>query len=231
MPSTPPKRRLRAAGLKIGILGGTFDPIHRGHLRLARAAQRYAALDLVYFVPARRPLHKQPPTFAFEDRFAMVALALAGHPSWIPVAAPETGGPSYSVDEVAAVQALHPSARHAFILGADAFRDLPHWKDAGRLLAMCDFIVAHRRQKKRGKEDEQDMMTAFSDPLLAGLVRRCEPDGVRLQNTAIWWLPEFREPTSSTRVRAQLSGNAARLAEEVPVRVAEYLTRLRKGRG
>ena len=230
MPS-PPQRRSRPAGLSIGILGGTFDPIHRGHLRLAQAAQRFAGLDLVYFVPARHPLHKQPPQFAFEDRFAMVGLALVGHPTWLPMAAPETGGPSYSVDDVAAVQRLHPAARHAFILGADAFRDLPHWKDAARLLGMCDFIVAPRQPRAEGKTGEADLMTVFADPRLAALVRGRMPEGVRLQTSTVRWMPKFREAASSTRVRAQLGGNAARLAEEVPARVVEYLTRLRRNRG
>ena len=136
--------------LRIGILGGTFDPIHNGHLAVARAARRRFKLDLVYFVPCGLPPHKQVRGLSpFLHRFTMVALACAGEPAFIPSlleAGAELRGAerSYSIDTVRRLRRLAPRAQPYFILGADAFLYLPMWKDVGRLARLCDFIVATR---------------------------------------------------------------------------------------
>jgi nicotinate-nucleotide adenylyltransferase len=136
--------------LRIGILGGTFDPIHNGHLAVARAARRRFRLDLVYFVPCGLPPHKRPQGLSpFLHRFTMVALACAGEPAFIPSlleAGPDLKGMqrSYSIDTVRRLRRLTPRAQLYFILGADAFLYLPMWKNVRQLARLCRFIVATR---------------------------------------------------------------------------------------
>ncbi|MGH9811779.1 MAG: nicotinate-nucleotide adenylyltransferase [Candidatus Acidiferrales bacterium] len=143
------KRRL-PKHLRIGILGGTFDPVHNGHLAVARTARRRFRLDLVYFIPCGRPPHKDRPGLSpFLHRFTMVALACAERPAFIPSlleAGPDLQGKrrSYSIDTVRRLRRLAPRARLYFILGADAFLYLPMWKDVRRLVRLCDFIVVSR---------------------------------------------------------------------------------------
>ena len=136
--------------MRIGILGGTFDPIHHGHLAVARAARRRFRLDLIYFVPCGLPPHKRPRGLSpFLHRFAMVALACAGERAFMPSlleAGPDLRGrrKSYSIDTVRRLQRLAPRAKLYFILGADAFLYLPTWKNARQLIRLCGFIVAPR---------------------------------------------------------------------------------------
>lgn len=149
------KRSRRA--LRIGILGGTFDPIHNGHLAIAGAARRRFRLDLVYFVPCDLPPHKNPPRLSqFLHRFTLVALACADEPAFIPSlleAGPDLRGAkrSYSIDTVRRLSRLAPRARLYFILGADAFLLLPQWKSVRRLVRLCDFIVASRPGTTSGR--------------------------------------------------------------------------------
>lgn len=135
--------------MNIALFGGTFDPIHTGHLQAARAAARRFRLRKVLFVPSGTPPHKQRHRLtSFYHRFAMVALACQGEPRFVPslLEAPRADGrPHYSVDTVRAAQRLLAPGNHLyFLIGFDAFLDLPHWKDYRRLLALTDFIVVSR---------------------------------------------------------------------------------------
>ena len=149
--------------MNIGLFGGSFDPIHRGHLALAHAAVSRYSLGQVLFVPANIPPHKQKqPLTAFVHRYAMVALATPEEKQFKPslLEAPEcaTGAATlgragersslaanYSVDTVRRVkQALKKSDRLFFLIGIDAFRDISKWHEARALLSECDFIVASR---------------------------------------------------------------------------------------
>ena len=136
--------------LRIGILGGTFDPIHSGHLAVARAARRRFRLDLVYFIPCGQPPHKQSRGLSpFLHRFAMVSLACAGEPAFVPSlleAGADLQGAqkSYSIETVRRLRRLAPRAKLYFILGADAVLYLPKWEKVQQLVRLCDFIVATR---------------------------------------------------------------------------------------
>ncbi len=139
--------------MNLALFGGTFDPIHRGHITVARAAVDALQLKQVWFVPADIPPHKQKsPITSFHHRYAMVALALAGEKDMIPSLAeapdPDAGAkrqPSYSLETVRRVKkSLGKSDRLYFLIGMDAFQDIAKWYKAEELLAECEFIVAAR---------------------------------------------------------------------------------------
>src|SRR5450756_1115859 len=133
--------------MNIGLFGGSFDPIHRGHLALAQAAASRYSLRQVLFVPANVPPHKQKqPLTAFIHRYAMVALATQDERGFVPsLLEAVPGGVNYSIDTVRRLkQTLKKSDRLFFLIGMDAFRDVAKWHEARALLAECDFIVASR---------------------------------------------------------------------------------------
>ncbi len=133
--------------MKIGIFGGTFDPIHWGHLRSAEEVGETYRLDRVYFIPASIPPHKPGQTTTpAPDRLRMVRLAVAGNPrfavSTVELARP---GLSYSVDTIRQF-AGKMQKRDAlyFIIGLDAFREIGTWKNYQEIFALCNFIVTSR---------------------------------------------------------------------------------------
>ncbi len=135
--------------LNIGLFGGSFDPTHRGHLALARAAAERYSLRRILFVPANLPPHKQKdPVTPFVHRYAMLALATQEEKSWIPslLEAPEGAvRANYTIDTVRRVrQTLKRADRLFFLMGIDAFRDIAKWHEAAALLAECEFVVASR---------------------------------------------------------------------------------------
>src|SRR5664279_2021980 len=139
--------------MNIALFGGTFDPIHRGHLNVARAAAERFKLKEVWFVPADIPPHKQKaPVTSYFHRYSMVALALVGEPDFLPslLEAPDPEAhvdrrPSYSIDTIRRVKAaLRTRDRLYFLIGIDAFREIGTWHKAEELLGECDFIVAAR---------------------------------------------------------------------------------------
>ncbi|HMD16054.1 MAG TPA: nicotinate-nucleotide adenylyltransferase [Terriglobales bacterium] len=133
--------------MNIGFFGGSFDPIHRGHLALAEAAASRHSLRQVLFVPANVPPHKQKqPLTAFIHRYAMVALATQDEKRFVPSLLESASvGANYSIDTVRRLkQTLKKSDRLFFLIGIDAFREVAQWHEARALLAECDFIVASR---------------------------------------------------------------------------------------
>lgn len=131
--------------MRLAVLGGSFNPIHVGHLAVAEAAREALALDRVLFVPCALPPHKPPDDLApARDRLAMVRLALRGHPAFavsdIEVRRP---GRSYSVDTVAALRATTRGALF-LLVGADMLAGLPTWREARRLVALARVAAAGR---------------------------------------------------------------------------------------
>lgn len=130
---------------KIGVLGGTFDPIHLGHLIVAEDIRQKLGLGKVLFVPAGRPwlkLKEEKPISAAEHRLAMVRLAVASNP-YFKVSTLEIDRPglSYSIDTVLELKAkLGAGAEIYFIVGPDALAELPRWKDPGRLVEICQVV-------------------------------------------------------------------------------------------
>jgi nicotinate-nucleotide adenylyltransferase len=140
----------RTGRASIGILGGTFDPIHLGHLALARAARSNVGFDEIVFVPAAHPPHKLGrPISPASDRLAMVELAIEGEPATsVSRIELDRSGPSYTVDTVAAMLDEAARADRAIditvILSAESFADLPDWHAADRLVELAAIAVAPR---------------------------------------------------------------------------------------
>jgi nicotinate-nucleotide adenylyltransferase len=129
----------------MGLLGGTFDPIHLGHLRAAEIVRESLALDEVVFVPAGVPPHRERPAAEGLDRYAMVALATAGDRAFVPSDIElRRDGPSYTVETVAALRAQHPAAEVVLIVGSDNLPMIAEWREPQRLLEMCTVAVVER---------------------------------------------------------------------------------------
>lgn len=129
---------------KIGILGGTFDPIHQGHLNLATTAKSALGLDEVILVVANRNPLKKSASASAKDRVEMVRLAITDLPGLaVSDLEIQKGGPSYSVETIADFQAVRP-ADYWLILGSDALRGIQDWKQPERLIRMCRLGVAYR---------------------------------------------------------------------------------------
>ena len=140
--------------MKIGILGGTFDPIHLGHLTLARSAQVQFSLDKVLFIPAYEPPHKRdvPSRASAEDRYEMVRLAIQREPFFeISDLEFKRKGISYSCDTIAELEKQYPQAKLYLILGKDAFQDFETWHKALEIREKVQFLVA-QRETQGGKE-------------------------------------------------------------------------------
>lgn len=131
---------------RLGILGGTFDPPHTGHLILAEYAHDALGLDQVLFVPAADPPHKQQEDKQpVQHRLAMLELALADNEHFsISRADIDRPGPHYSVDMVAIVQAQYPDYELYFVMGSDSLRNLTRWYHPEELIQRCRLAVMRR---------------------------------------------------------------------------------------
>ena len=131
---------------RIGLFGGTFDPVHLAHLRTAEEVREALALDRVDLVLSATPPHKAPGTQAsVAHRRRMLELAIADAPQFgLELCELERDGPSYSIDTIRTVQARESSAEVTFVLGADAFAEIATWKDYATIFSLCDFCVISR---------------------------------------------------------------------------------------
>ncbi len=132
--------------MRIGIFGGTFDPVHTGHLILAEQAREQARLEEVWFVPAPRPPHKDETTITrFEQRVEMLALAVAGNPAFrVDEIEKDRPGPTYTVDTIAELCRRHPSDEFFLLVGSDTLKDLPLWHEPVQLLKQAGLVVMAR---------------------------------------------------------------------------------------
>jgi nicotinate-nucleotide adenylyltransferase len=131
---------------RIGLLGGSFNPVHLGHLVMAEDALEHFALGSVLFVPAALPPHKTLSRLSDAvHRVSMLRLAIESNPRFdVEVDEIQRGGVSYSVDTVRRLQAKYPESRLHFIIGGDTLRELHTWKDVHVLLELCEFITIAR---------------------------------------------------------------------------------------
>jgi nicotinate-nucleotide adenylyltransferase len=218
--------------MKIALFGGTFDPVHLGHLTVARAAAERFNLGMVYFIPADIPPHKQKRKLTdFQHRFAMLALATVKEPRFVPslLDAPN-GEPNYSIDMVRRFKrTLKKSDKLYFLIGMDAFQDIGTWRQPEELLMECDFIVAARpgySLAEVGRVLPEGLRPSVS-ALEALRKRRANGEISLAGGAAIHLLPDVHERVSSTQVRAAARQSVKQLSRYVPRLVAEYIKKER----
>jgi nicotinate-nucleotide adenylyltransferase len=213
--------------MKIAFFGGTFDPVHRGHLAIARAAAEKFGLSLIYFAPADIPPHKQKRKLTdFQHRFAMLALATAEDKRFIPsLLDAHTGRPNYSVETVRRLKrSLKKSDKLYFLIGMDAFKDIATWRQPEELLEDCEFIVAGR--PGYSLQDVGQALPASLRPeeeALRAPEKRRASGTVSLPGATIHLLREVHEQVSSTQIRAAARESVKQLSRLVPQPVAEYI--------
>lgn len=207
--------------MKWGLLGGTFDPIHLGHLRCAEEIRESFGLEKVLFVPAARPPLKRTNVTPFPDRLKMIELAIRGNPAFeVSAVEGRRKGRSYSIDTVRHFLDLHGKARELFfILGQDAFQDIRLWKDWEELLSLCHFVVMTRP----GYGKKEVLRGIFSSALAARYryVRSRKafrgPAGTFIFFRSVTFLD-----ISSTEIRKRLArGKSVRYL--IPRRVIDYI--------
>ncbi len=208
--------------MNIALFGGTFDPVHTGHMRAARVAARRFRLDQVLFVPTGNPPHKLHDRLTpFPDRFAMAALACANERRFVPslLEAPKSdGGPHYSIATVRKVKRwLGPKDQLYFLVGVDAFLDLPHWKEYQRLLELASFLVVSRP----GFDPSQIWEVL---PRERGARRRGDTrsDVIPLRNSTLRVLRGVNESVASRDIREAVRAGRS-VTGLVPPLVEEYI--------
>ncbi len=206
---------------RVGVLGGTFDPIHVGHLDVADAAARALQLDRVLLMPANVPPHRPPPHASAPHRFAMCALAIASRPGLALLDVEMlSDGPSFTSATLDRLAALGADTRGLFVItGADAFREIETWKDFPALLERSQFVVVSRPECPAST-----LRTAL--PGLAARMVPASPELSPREAPRIVLVDAPTAPVSSTEIRRRVAqGN--RLDGLVPPAVAAYIERHR----
>jgi len=221
--SQPAQKHSSAANRRsIALFGGTFDPVHTGHMAVAEAARRRFHLDAIYFIPSSRPPHKSKSALTpFVHRYAMTALACADHSIFIAslAEAPLNGAAThvyYTIDTVRKFHREHPDDRLFFIVGADQFLEIPTWKNYDSLLDACDFIVASRPGFRL------DALRLVIPPEKFGRVEEQDDRKIILRKSAVHLLDTVSSHISSTEVRERLE-RRQKIHGLVPARVEEYI--------
>jgi nicotinate-nucleotide adenylyltransferase len=205
--------------VRLGVLGGTFDPIHDGHLAAGRAARTALTLDEVRLVPAHVPPHRGVgPHASAPHRFAMAALVALDEPGWtvsdVEIA---RSGPSFTYDTLLAAQADGLAASQIFfITGADAFAEIATWSRYPAVLDLAHFVVVTRPGTPL-----ETLRRRLPD--LAGRLRRAEAIGTT-PGTGVVLLEAATPDVSSTAIRGRAAQGFS-LAGLVPPRVEQYIRR------
>ena len=206
----------------IAVFGGTFDPIHTGHITVAQAAQRRFHLDAIHFVPSSRPPHKAKLALTpFVHRYAMVALGCAEHANFVPSLAEvevDGGAPHvfYSIDTVRRFRREYPDDHLFFIVGADQFLEIPTWKSYDSLLDACDFIIASRPGFK------MEALRLVVPPEKLARTSSPDDDKIALRKSVVHLLTTVASHVSSTEIRERREKGQS-IHGLVPPRVEEYI--------
>ncbi len=226
--------------MNIGLFGGTFDPIHRGHLALARVALDQYKLHRIYFVPANIPPHKQrQPLSPFIHRFAMLVLATAQDKAFVPslLEAPEESAlpirknrqekPNYTIDTIRRLkQSFKASDKLFLLIGMDAFADIAKWHQAEALFRECEFVVASRPGYSLA-----DVANALPESLrprpevTKPFQKQAAAGDLVLKGATIHLLEDLHQPASATAIR-QAAAAGKPLGRFVDTPVAEYIKKM-----
>jgi nicotinate-nucleotide adenylyltransferase len=228
--------------MNIGLFGGTFDPVHRGHLALARVALAQYKLNRIYFVPANIPPHKQQqPLSPFVHRFAMLALATAQEKAFLPslLEAPDEGPlpartskdrqekPNYTIDTMRRLKRRFKSSdKLFFLIGMDAFCDIANWHQAEALFQECEFVVANRPGYSLA-----DVANALPESLrprpevTKPFQKQAATGDLVLKGVTIHLLGDLHQPASATAIRHAAAAGKP-LGRFVDASVADYIKKM-----
>jgi nicotinate-nucleotide adenylyltransferase len=228
--------------MNVGLFGGTFDPVHRGHLALARAASERYQLNRILFVPANVPPHKQrQPLSAFPHRYAMIALATSQAKDFVPslLEAPEESepgnsgakkekqrqaAPNYTIDTIRRLKQSFKKADRLFLLiGIDAFSDIANWHQSEALFRECEFVVASRPGYSLA--DVANALPAKLRPRVEAtrpFQKQAAKGDLVLNGVNIHLLDDIYQPISSTTIREAVAAGKP-LGRFVEPAVADYI--------
>ena len=215
--------------MKLGLFGGTFNPIHSGHLTIADQVRQLLALDRIVFIPAALQPLKTTPLAPAADRLEMIRLAIAPHP-WAEVSTVELDrpAPSYSVDTVEIFKKERPNDPLFFLLGSDAFGDFANWRHPEQLLSLADIIVIARPGRSFMSLRSLPYLKGADDATLTALDRGAVTQtALTLPGGPQLWLVHL-EPCSisSTHIRAALRAGEP-VEDLLPAAVCSYILRHR----
>ncbi|MGI9102882.1 MAG: nicotinate (nicotinamide) nucleotide adenylyltransferase [Terriglobales bacterium] len=219
--------------MNVAIFGGTFDPVHRGHIAVARAAQQAYQLGRIYFVPADiQPLKKSQPVTPFYHRFAMLALATASEKNFIPSLMEAPGEearrtPSFTIQTVRRFRAMLPkSDRLFFLIGIDSFLTIARWREPEALLREVEFIVASRPGYSLA-----DVANALPESVrpksevTRPFRKRPASGDLAIGGVTLHLLADVSEDVSATQVRAAAGGGRA-VGRLLDAQVAAYIAKM-----
>jgi len=207
--------------MKIGILGGTFNPVHIAHLRIAEEVRERLGLDRIIFIPAATPPHKQlDGEISFADRKAMVELAIADNDSFtVSDIEEQRGGRSYSVDTLRELRRLYPDDDLYFIIGSDSFLEISSWYSSAELFNLANIVVVERPEAVV-RDLTAPLPLAIRDEFCYGSDKMCL---THRSGFSVFYLPGTPLPISSSEVRrAVREGRSIRYL--VPEKVAGYIS-------
>jgi nicotinate-nucleotide adenylyltransferase len=185
--------------MRVGFYGGSFDPVHNGHLAVAEAARTKLELDEVWLVPTGHPSHRDEPYASYEDRFEMVRLAVDGKLSLLAsdVESPQSAPKHYTIETIRRLRQSRPADEWFVILGMDSFNNLHTWREPQALASEAELIVVSR----------------------PGL----QPDAkLRLPASRVHFIPAVQVDVSASQIRRRVV-EGQRIAGLVPARVEEYI--------
>lgn len=205
---------MSASAAPLGLLGGTFDPVHNGHLRVAIEAVEALGLAALHLLPLNRPGHRGPPVAAAAHRLAMLEAAVRA-----PLVADGSeiarGGVTYTVDTLLELRALHPRRPLCLVVGRDAFHGLPSWHRAGELLGLAHVVVAAR-------PDEGGGALAGLDELIGNAQSARVSDLLHSPAGRVYFLDIPLLPIASSDLRARLQQGRS-IRHLVPEAVDDYI--------
>ncbi|NLC70401.1 MAG: nicotinate-nucleotide adenylyltransferase [Desulfuromonadaceae bacterium] len=207
--------------MRIGLLGGTFNPIHIAHLRIAEEVRESCALDQILFIPAAAPPHKKMVgSVSFHHRCAMTRLAVMDNPAFtVTDMEGRRSGKSYSVDTLTLLREDNPEGEFFFIIGMDSYREIHTWKDYPRLFELAHFVVVGRPGYGPESSPHEFLPTAIQPQF-------CYDEAPRMLrhrsgNTLIF-LKESMLDIASRQIRRLLARNRS-IRYLVPDQVTEYI--------
>ena len=202
---------------KMGVLGGTFDPIHEGHIALAKEALLHGGLNGVIFLPMARPAHREADACA-EDRTNMCSLAIEGYTRFFLSKIGGRAEVAYTANTISPLKKEFPRASFTFILGADKLPSLPYWRDKEKLFSQCDFLIFPRSgvsvdeplEKARQAGAKINLLPSFSTPFSATMIRSQTAqyqDAPGLNQKVLCYMAErgLYQPDFSPRLKTMMS--------------------------